>query len=412
MLRYLHAREGETTSMTTPPNTRQSNIWARRLWPVFALLYVVGVGFAVPAAPAVWLEAGSAWSTDNAIDAILVLLTVLLSLALSILLYIRRRNEPMALFFACALLPYAFFSVGPSGILGQYYLGLSSPITINIGAAVNTLPMLTFFALFPGGRLEPRWMRWLIPAAGLITLGFVAVTVEYALGGEGVLELPVVIVSLVVGLAMVAGLVQRFRRYATLTERQQMKWGLYGFGLQIVLNLIIAIPFSIQQNLPPGTPEPWWVSPLSILWGLSANAVPLFFTIAVLRAGLWSVDLIIRRTLQYTILTAILGGVYIGGVTLLQSLFTSFTGSNNTLAVVISTLAIAALFRPLQTRLQRFIDRRFFRQKYDAARILADFAETVRDEIDVEDVQAALVRAVDQTMQPEAIGLWVREGTE
>jgi hypothetical protein len=142
------------------------------------------------------------------------------------------------------------------------------------------------------------------------------------------------------------------------------------------------------------------------------NIPPIFFTIAILRAGLWNVDLVIRRTLTYSLLTALLAGVYFGAVTLLQSLFANITGSSSTLAVVISTLVIAALFRPLQTRLQRFIDRRFFRQKYDATRVLSDFADAVRDEIAVEDVQAALLHTVGETMQPESLGLWLREGAE
>ena len=324
---------------------------------------------------------------------VLAMLTVTVSFALATLLYVRGRNDTMALYFSFFLLLYGVSYGGPLGWLTQRYLG-STALSSALASLLVGAPLTILLLLFPNGRPATRFLRAMIPVAALSTVAFAAYTILTPSADfrdswdsvQTVLNLPL--------LVALAGSVWRFRRHATLAERQQMKWGLYSVGLFVLFA-------GAAANLN-----------VRLVWFLSINAIPIFFTIAILLGKLWNIDLIIRRTLQYGIVTAILGGVYFGGVTLLQSLFASITGSDSTLAVVISTLVIAALFRPLQTRIQRFIDRRFFRQKYDAAQTLADFADAVRDEIDVEDVEAALLRAIDETMQPESVGLWLREGSE
>ena len=130
--------------------------------------------------------------------------------------------------------------------------------------------------------------------------------------------------------------------------------------------------------------------------------------VAMLRYRLYDVDLVIRRTLAYTLITAVLLLVYFGSVTLLTSLFSRVTGQQSALAIVISTLLIAALFNPLRRRVQDWIDRRFFRKKYDAQQVLAQFALFARDETDLDALTAELVRVVQDTMQPEHVSLWLR----
>ncbi|MEP7359816.1 MAG: hypothetical protein ABI847_21375, partial [Anaerolineales bacterium] len=129
------------------------------------------------------------------------------------------------------------------------------------------------------------------------------------------------------------------------------------------------------------------------------------------RHRLYDIDLVIRRTLVYSILTGLLALAYFGGVLVLQNVFRALTGQEqNSLAAVLSTLAIAALFVPLRARIQRAIDRRFFRRKYDAARALSGFAANARDETNLENLSADLVRVVDDTMQPAQVSLWLRPG--
>lgn len=137
--------------------------------------------------------------------------------------------------------------------------------------------------------------------------------------------------------------------------------------------------------------------------------IPLGIGISILRHRLYDIDVIIRRTLQYAFLTGLLALAYFGGVVVLQTLFNPLTGSTNSpLVTVITTLGIAALFNPLRHRVQDFIDRRFYRKKYNAEQALAQFAATARDEVDMEKLTAALLRVVEETVQPEKASLWLK----
>jgi hypothetical protein len=178
-------------------------------------------------------------------------------------------------------------------------------------------------------------------------------------------------------------------------KRLQMKWLTY---VAVILILILVL-------LPSDTP----VS--NSLFIAAPTILSLAVGAAILRYRLWDIDLIIRRTLVYSIVTALLAGIYFGSVVMSQRALVAITGQESSLAVVISTLAIAALFTPLRNRVQRFVDRRFYRQKYDAEQTLDAFSKTVRDEIDIEGVETALLHAVNDTMQPESVGLWIREGS-
>ncbi len=189
-------------------------------------------------------------------------------------------------------------------------------------------------------------------------------------------------------------------------EQQQTKWVVYGTCLGIGIFALLAIVFF-------GLISP---SDISILMFLVGNIllfaalmlVPISITFAMLHSHLWDVDIIIRRTLVYSILTALLTLIYFSGVVLLEQFTRSITETSD-LAIVISTLIIAVLFLPLRRRVQNVIDQRFYRRKYDAAKTLAAFSATVRDEVELEKLTAELLSVVNETMQPASVSLWLKD---
>jgi hypothetical protein len=277
-------------------------------------------------------------------------------------------------------------------------------------------PQVFYLLLFPTGRLPSRRWRWL----AWLTVAFISVGVilsafssDAYLGSLGPIRNPLgiegftnvykavlyTIAPLLYGAAALS-LLMRLRR-AVGVERQQLKWFAYAaaiFALGIVLNII-----------PLATETPPWFE-----WGgvafftAAGTAIPISIGIAILRYRLFEIDLIINRTLVYGSLTGLLALLYFGSVTALQSLFSLLTGQGNTLAIVASTLAIAALFNPLRRRIQSFIDRRFYRRKYDAAMILEAFGTKLRDQTDLEKLCEDLAEVVDETMQPSHVSVILR----
>jgi hypothetical protein len=280
-------------------------------------------------------------------------------------------------------------------------------------------PIFFILVLFPTGQPpSPRW-RWLI-VAGLVMMAIFLFLITFSQSFEatelgwsvpnpiGLLQAdvwekyfiilwPAALFSLT--LLSVASLFFRYRGAATV-ERTQIKWLLYACALFAA----VYIPL-------------WWISDLktilneiwNLLFSLSILAIPAAITAAILRYRLFDIDVIIRKTLVYAALTATLGLVFFGGVALLQQVVGRITGTEDSpVAIVISTLLIAALFSPLRRRIQDFIDRRFYRQKYNAEQALADFADTARNETDLEALTGKLLEVVSQTMQPEQASLWLR----
>jgi hypothetical protein len=190
----------------------------------------------------------------------------------------------------------------------------------------------------------------------------------------------------------------RYRHTESPIERRQMRWVLWAL-------IIASVPWLLLGAVPAlfGGASQITSNLIGLLWCL----IPTAFAISILREGLFDIDIIIRRTLVYTILTIMLGAIYLGSVILLQSLFAAVSGQRSPVAIVVSTLIIAALFQPLRGRIQGWIDRRFFRRKYDAARTLARFSERARDAVELEQLMADLIQVVDETMRPDLVMLWL-----
>jgi hypothetical protein len=193
-------------------------------------------------------------------------------------------------------------------------------------------------------------------------------------------------------------------RHAGRVERQQIKW--FAYATAVVISGVI-----LKNSVYPavGVSWVWWVG--LILTAVGVASSPVAMGLAILRYRLYEIDLIINRTLVYGSLTVLLVAVYLGGVVLLQYTFRTLTGEGSQLAVVASTLAIAALFVPLRRRIQSFIDRRFYRSNYDAAKTLEAFSAKLRGETDLDALRDDLVGVVRETMQPAFVSLWLRPDT-
>jgi len=212
-------------------------------------------------------------------------------------------------------------------------------------------------------------------------------------------------------LASALSLVLRYRRSGG-EERQQIKWIAFAASVVVVVYVIAMIAsfvFPAESWTTAGSV--WWLNLLTYVVLSSFTIVPTAVGFAVLRYRLYEIDIIINRALVYGSLTAMLVALYLGGVVLLQRLFVLLTGQRSTLAVVASTLLIAALFNPMRHRIQAFIDRRFYRRKYDAAKTLESFSAKLRDETDLDALSDNLVVAVRETMQPARVSLWLRPDT-
>jgi hypothetical protein len=277
------------------------------------------------------------------------------------------------------------------------------------------------FLLFPEGRLlSRRWrlvvwldliavvclVAWALEPGPFGNLELVRVANPFGVEGLaallGKLEMVGLFMTLAVAVAGAISLVLRFRR-ARGVERQQLKW--FAFS-GVVFCAVFAIG-PVLWYLPEFAGTEWiW----AVLFLSAASTIPVAVGIAIMRYRLYEIDLLINRTLVYGALTATLALVYFGGIATTEAIFRALTGQEQQpqLAIVVSTLVIAALFNPLRRRIQAFIDRRFYRRKYDAIKILEAFSASLRDETDLEALSDDLAGVVKETMQPVHVSLWLR----
>jgi hypothetical protein len=397
--------------------TRRAAAWLA--WSLVALsvaLLVGGVALArTMGTTPPGLPYGSVGDTDTVVLSLAIVLTF--SVVGAIVASRHPRNTIGWLFCAIGL------AVGFNGLAGGYaeYWLVSGRGSRSLGEtaawfgswvwSTQTIAMTFLLLLFPDGRLpSPRWR----PVAWLAGLGQVGFVVGYALNAGPLedfpqvvnpygVDSPVVRVVGVAGILVVAGsmvasaasLIVRARR-AGRVERQQIKWLAYG-GAVVVGTSLVAGAIAI-----------WSVTVTILIINLALLVLPLFTGIAIVGYRLYDIDIIINRTLVYAALTATLALVYFGGVAGLQRVLSPMMGEGNGLAVVASTLLIAALFNPLRRRIQSFIDRRFYRRKYDARKTLEGFSAKLRDETDLKALNDELVKVVRETMQPAHVSLWLR----
>lgn len=342
-------------------------------------------------------------------------------------------RQPRNVIGMLMMLPGISLTVVVDAYLGPFINGVSpipaSPTPIflfilwfsNWNWLLLIFPLMFIMVLFPTGHpLNPRW-GWLIHLGlGIVAVFILLITFSRSLapGSGGVdwafpnpigfldpafidVVLAPFLVAFPVWIVLCAvSLFVRFRHSRGI-EREQIKWLFYAGAIFTVFYISTFVGASYSQA------ESVWIF---LLW-LGMLTFPAAIAIAILRYRLWDVDVIIRRTLQYSALTATLGLLYFGSVVILEQLLRSLTGQaeQSQTVIVISTLGIAALFSPLRRRIQEIIDRRFYRRRYNAEHTLQALAETLRDEVDLEHMSQDILEAVQGSMQPEKVILWIRE---
>jgi hypothetical protein len=339
----------------------------------------------------------------------------------------RRPQNPIGWILAAAGLGYSLAGLAIAYGDAAFAKGHSLPLATTVAWAGNwlwsvviglasALPLL----LFPDGRLPSRRWRpvvWVVPVATVLAALSVMLssdridvghhrTIANPTALDGGAQLVHTLATLgflgIVGsfLAALASVVVRFRR-ARGVERLQFKWLIYAAGL-IVLSLVLGS--AIGAVIGSGDDA------TNVTNGITSAALaayPIAIGVAILRHRLYDIDVVINRTLVYASLTATLAAAYLGSVLLLQLALDRIT-SGSSLAVAVSTLAVAALFRPARSRIQGLVDRRFYRRKYDAARTLEEFSARLREQVDLEALGGELRSVVTETMQPAHVSLWLR----
>ncbi len=324
--------------------------------------------------------------------------------AVGALIFLRRSGDRMALLVAFFLVSFGTATFASDGV---YALVSANPAWLIPGTGMQILGevgAVMFFLLFPGGRFAPRWTRWLAVAFLAFQIPSYFFPNIYSFLGPGRVE-GFVFMGLVIG--MVGSQVYRYRRVSAPRQRSQTKWVVSGSVVAICALFGLLTPLFL---FPPtlGKMSPFVLALANALLPLIMLLIPLSIGVAVLRSGHFDIDVVINRALVYGTLTATLVVVYGSCVVGLQRLLSPLLGEGNQLAIVASTLSIAALFTPLRRRIQTLIDRRFYRKKYDARRTLEEFSARLRDETDLQQLNADLLSVVRTTMQPEHVSLWLK----
>jgi hypothetical protein len=300
---------------------------------------------------------------------------------------------------------------------------IAAVLTVSVWAPPVGLTGTFLLLLFPDGRLPGARWRWIAYVGAAATAACTAASLldpdvlkdsPYAstqnpigvdaLGGViAVLDYAVVVLALTM-VASAASLVVRFR-HAGMVEREQVKWLAAAAGVSAWIYLV-DLCISVVAG---GTgPEPVWRVLLDDAFVLSVGLIPVAIGVAVLRYHLYEIDVIIRRTLVYAALVSVLALLYLAGVFGIQAVVRSLSGQSGTLAVTVSTLIVAVAFQPLRSRIQRAVDHRFYRRRYDAARTLESFSGRLREQVEIEMVSGEVLDVVRQTLQPAHVSLWLR----
>jgi hypothetical protein len=335
---------------------------------------------------------------------ILDLIASLVFIGTGTLIFWRRSNDWFALFVSLILGVYG--TLGPGGNIRAGALGVLNPggplaLLVNVLELMLWPALGLFFYLFPTGRPVPRW-SWVFVILWIIQLIFYLIPADSLINSSNLLPILQLAIYLSAYGSALACLVYRYVWASAPDQRQQMKWLVVGIagGIILKLSLLVTTPF---VNTLDALPVLIGVLGASI----ALLPIPLAISVAIFRYRLWDIDVIIKRTLVYGLLTLILALVYLGLVFGGEALLVRIVGKNDGIVIVGSTLIVALLFQPLRRGIQNVIDRRFYRQKYNAQHTLQAFNASLREEVDLTQLSEHIVAVVQETIQPATVSLWL-----
>jgi hypothetical protein len=306
---------------------------------------------------------------------------------------LRRSRDWFALFLT---LSFLVFGCTTPPVSDEYTHAAIGPVVQILSGFGQSFLLILY--LFPDGRFVPGWTRW---CAVVLLASFV---VPYSEVQTATLIL--------LGVTLFIAPIYRYRRVATPAQKQQMKWALVGLTLAVLVIIIEILLYPAFPGLASTDRSKVLFDFVTLTAVVIAfSLVPVFIGVAILRYKLWEIDTLVNRTLVYGSLTISLVAIYAAGVITLEALARALTGQTSDLTIAVVTLAVAALFNPWRHRLQQFIDRRFYRRRYDATRVLAAFNTRLRDEVDLDDLTTDLVGVVHDTVEPADIRLWLKQGS-
>jgi len=349
-------------------------------------------------------SSGFSVSRYAALVTIFFAITAAIWYAVGFLIFWRRSDDWLALLAAFSLVMFNVTSVGnTASALALAYPILALPL--NLVDFLGQVSLGVFFLLFPNGRLVPRWMGLIL----LLSISYTFLNIFPSITSPFNANWPAWLnwlVILVVFGAIIYSQIYRYRRVSTPVQRQQTKW--VALGVTAAIGVAIGILALSSLFLSSAYSNYLGAVILFItIWPVAFLLIPFSIGFSILRYRLYDIDVLINRTLVYGSLTALIALLYFGLIFALQALFQWMFHQNNAVAIVVSTLVIAALFQPLRRRIQAIIDRRFYRRKYEAARTIATFSATIRDEVNLNQLCTKLTAVVQETMQPAHVSLWL-----
>jgi hypothetical protein len=385
------------------------------------VLFKVGVFALNPRLPAELEALGLPGPLILRSDFVFRLVALAVFSATGAVIFLRKSRDWMTGLVSVTLVTLGATIFAPLEVLGAsrpewlplvHLLGIPEPGSPLFGRSIAGISFLLFLYLFPDGRFVPSWTK----AAAVVVVGHVILWSLLPGSPLAVDDWPAPLRLAWIVLIPATGLFAQLYRFAvdaSPSQRRQTSLVMIALGVMAAVPSFLVV---VSPELGEGVPGLALVTPrvealyqliLLLLLALALLTLPLSIAVSVLRYRLWDIDLLVNRALVYGSLTATLGAAYVGTVVLLQQLLSPVT-RRSTLAVAVSTLAFAALFRPARERFQALIDRRFNRRKYDAEQTIVAFSSRLREEVNLDSLADDLLKVVDETMEPSHVSLWLR----